>query len=44
MKKMTLIPFLFILALLYSCTDEEDCTETVCPEGFNNCFEQPCGL
>jgi hypothetical protein len=26
-----------------SCSeDDEPCTETVCPDGFNNCFEKPC--
>ena len=26
-----------------SCTEEDEgCTETVCPDGFNNCFEKPC--
>lgn len=26
-----------------SCTeDDEACTETVCPDGFNGCFEKPC--
>lgn len=26
-----------------SCTEEDElCTETVCPDKFNNCFERPC--
>lgn len=41
MKRFVLI--LMLALTFFSCSlEEEPCVETVCPEGFSNCFEQPC--
>ncbi|WP_400076478.1 hypothetical protein [Winogradskyella sp. R77965] len=45
MNYKKIITSLLIIATISfaSCTeDDEPCTETVCPDGFNSCFEKPC--
>ncbi len=40
---MKLFYLIIIAAFLFvSCNKEEPCTTTICPDGFNNCFEKPC--
>lgn len=42
-KKFMICLFITATVSFASCTeDDEPCTETVCPDGFNNCFERPC--
>lgn len=42
-KKIILWLAITSIFLLGSCTGEDTpCTETICPDGFNNCFEKPC--
>ena len=37
---------LFICLAILSCekeeAEDEDCMETICPEGYNSCIERPC--
>ena len=45
LKKIITCIILLTTFTFISCTEEEEeenCTETVCPDGFNNCFEKPC--
>ncbi|MEM1260668.1 MAG: hypothetical protein AAF717_22890 [Bacteroidota bacterium] len=44
MKKLFVLFLLSLSVSFLSYTEEDDCTETVCPDGFNNCIETPCGL
>ena len=34
--------FVLLATFAFTSFTEEDCTETICPGGFNNCFEKPC--
>ena len=43
LKKIITCIILLTTFTFMGCTEEEEnCTETVCPDGFNNCFEKPC--
>lgn len=42
-EKIILRLLIVVTISFTSCTEgDEPCTETVCPDGFNNCFEKPC--
>ncbi|WP_167571879.1 hypothetical protein [Aquimarina algiphila] len=44
MKMIKRILVVISVVLLTGCSAEDDdlCTERVCPDGFNNCFDKPC--
>ncbi len=44
MNKAVKFLFALLLIVIASCSKEEDCVETICPDGFNNCIDRPCGL